>query len=129
MIIFNKDNQVLLGYRKNEPAKDTWFVPGGVILKNEKISHAFSRISLDELGMSINMDAFNFLGVYEHFYDKNFDGDPEFGTHYIVLAYMIKMQIPISQLPDEQHNTYKWFDINDLLNDERVHDNTKVYFQ
>ena len=29
LIIFNQLGQVLLGYRNNEPAKNTWFVPGG----------------------------------------------------------------------------------------------------
>lgn len=129
LIVFNKDNQVLLGYRKNEPAKDTWFVPGGVIYKNEKISHAFSRTSLDELGVAINIDESDFMGVYEHFYNNNFDSDPEFGTHYIVLAYKVKINILINDLPDDQHDNYRWFEVNELLTNEKVHENTKAYFK
>jgi len=28
---------VLLGLRENEPAKGEWFVPGGAVLKNERL--------------------------------------------------------------------------------------------
>jgi colanic acid biosynthesis protein WcaH len=38
IIVENRRNQVLLGLRKNEPAKGFWFVPGGRILKNERIA-------------------------------------------------------------------------------------------
>ena len=41
LIVENDRNEVLLGFRKNEPAKNYWFVPGGRILKNERIAEAF----------------------------------------------------------------------------------------
>ena len=31
IIIINRKKEVLLGKRTNEPAKNTWFVPGGCI--------------------------------------------------------------------------------------------------
>ena len=33
-----------MGWRENEPAKGTWFVPGGHHRKDEKIADAFDRI-------------------------------------------------------------------------------------
>ena len=35
LIIEDTEGNILLGYRLNSPAKHTWFVPGGVIRKNE----------------------------------------------------------------------------------------------
>ncbi len=29
IIVKNKDGKILLGFRNNEPAKNTWFIPGG----------------------------------------------------------------------------------------------------
>ncbi len=45
LIVKNKKDEVLLGLRKNAPAKGTWFVPGGRIGKNETLQEAFKRIA------------------------------------------------------------------------------------
>jgi hypothetical protein len=44
LIIRDSDDRVLVGLRTNEPAKNYYFVPGGVIRKNESIELAFARI-------------------------------------------------------------------------------------
>ena len=43
LIVRNGKDQILVGLRTNEPAKGFWFVPGGRILKNERITEAFKR--------------------------------------------------------------------------------------
>jgi 8-oxo-dGTP pyrophosphatase MutT (NUDIX family) len=48
LIIRNARDEVLLGLRKNEPAKGRYFVPGGVILKNERLAEAFARLIKNE---------------------------------------------------------------------------------
>ena len=53
LCIKNKSS-VLLGRRKNAPAKGSFFVPGGRIRKNEKINEALERILLDETGLKRN---------------------------------------------------------------------------
>ena len=40
LVIRNARDEVLLGLRKNEPAKGCYFVPGGMILKNERLADA-----------------------------------------------------------------------------------------
>ena len=42
LIVRDLEENVLLGLRANEPAKNTYFVPGGVIRKNETIQEAFT---------------------------------------------------------------------------------------
>jgi hypothetical protein len=42
LIIRNARDEVLLGLRKNEPAKGCYFVPGGTILKSERLAETFA---------------------------------------------------------------------------------------
>jgi colanic acid biosynthesis protein WcaH len=46
VVIKDPKQNVLLGLRVDEPAKGQYFVPGGVILKNETIRAAFARVLL-----------------------------------------------------------------------------------
>jgi colanic acid biosynthesis protein WcaH len=53
LLIYYKD-KLLLGLRKNEPAKNYYFVPGGRIHKMEQINDAIQRISNLELGIKLD---------------------------------------------------------------------------
>src|SRR5215218_457853 len=50
LIIRDTCGKILVGMRTNEPAKGFYFVPGGVIRKNETLADAFSRIVAAETG-------------------------------------------------------------------------------
>ncbi|MBQ4799508.1 GDP-mannose mannosyl hydrolase [Pseudoalteromonas sp. MMG006] len=126
LIVRNNNNDILLGKRKNRPAKKAWFVPGGRILKDEKFDSAFRRLISDELGL-FQVES-KFKGVYQHFYNDNFS-DENFSTHYVVLAYEIYFDGDLLSLPIEQHSEYKWFTERELLLNDNVHKHTKWYFQ
>jgi len=128
LIVRNIKGEVLVGLRNNEPAKGFWFVPGGRICKNEKISEAFDRISRDELGQSIPMNTAKQIGVFEHIHDTNFAEIPGIKTHYIVLAYLIDLNEPLPPLPPDQHSQYKWIRSGIASNDNTVHKDTQAYF-
>ena len=128
LIIKNRDQNILLGKRMNDPAKDYWFVPGGRIYKNETISEAFNRISLTEIGDELCIDHAKFLGVYEHFYENSFYCK-EVSTHYIVLGYEVNYDFSMNILPKVQHNIYKMVSVEILLHDAEVHPNVKLYFK
>lgn len=127
LVIQNKDGEVLLGKRKNAPAKNIWFVPGGRIYKSETLADAFSRTLKDEISVSKNITDAQFHGVYEHHYDDNFM-DESFKTHYVCLAFKIVLDEKIQRNSDEQHQEYKWFKVSELLESEVVHQHTKDYF-
>jgi colanic acid biosynthesis protein WcaH len=129
LIVKNNRDEILLGLRKNEPAKDYWFVPGGRILKNERIALAFERISKEELGIEIAYKQAEFLGVFEHFYPSNFAQKEGFTTHYVALAYQISIPENALQLPKIQHQEYKWLSKDFIESDEKVHPYTKAYFK
>lgn len=128
LIVKNNQQEILLGLRNNEPAKGFWFVPGGRILVNERITDAFQRIAHAELGMKLSIQDAKFLGVFEHFYNENAEQKPGFGTHYVSLAYEVNISDSIAQLPNDQHHQYKWMSIQNLLWENKVHSNTKAFF-
>ncbi|PHQ55914.1 MAG: GDP-mannose mannosyl hydrolase [Sulfurimonas sp.] len=126
LIVKNELGQVLLGKRVNKPAQNSWFVPGGRVFKDETLDDAFSRTVYEELGVQLQRDETTFYGLYEHFYNDNVFND-DFSTHYIVLAHSFLLK----QIPElnKQHSSYKWFDVDKLLNDENVYTYTKDYFR
>jgi colanic acid biosynthesis protein WcaH len=134
LIIESTDGAALLGYRKNEPAKNHWFVPGGRINKDEVIESAFSRITRAELGSEFASD-FHYgnamlMGAFEHHYATNFANAPGFGTHIIVLAYRLRTaKIDPLKLADDQHSRFRWFTLEEIASREDVHKYTKAYFQ
>lgn len=127
LIVRNKSGEILLGKRNNRPAQDYWFVPGGRILKDERFSEAFTRLTQTELGVPLNISEGVFLGPYEHHYQDNFS-DTDFSTHYVVLAFEIELDTKVDQLPKLQHAEYQWFSEVELLKSDSVHSHTKWYF-
>jgi len=122
------DGKVLVGKRKNEPAKGWWFVPGGRIYKNETLDAAFARISLTELGCELARNKAQLVGVYEHIYPINVD-NADFGTHYVVIGYKVALEALLDLTPfGLQHEQAAWLAVPDLLAHPKVHPNTKAYY-
>lgn len=127
LVVLNEKNQLLVGKRKNAPAKGYWFVPGGRVFKNEQLADAFERISQAELGRKFDYLSAKQLGLYDHFYDDSIFGDAT-STHYINAPYLIKLPNAMTlNLPIEQHQEYRWINIGDLSKDETVHRFSKVF--
>jgi colanic acid biosynthesis protein WcaH len=130
LIILNRVNEVLLGYRANRPAKNKWFVPGGRIFKGERIPDAMVRIAHSETGIKIRPAAAEFAGVHEHFYRNSvFSGSRRLPTHYVVLAFTFRLKKDPKLHMDSQHRKLEWFPPSDLLRLGTVHKNTKAYFR
>jgi colanic acid biosynthesis protein WcaH len=129
LIVQSPEGRVLVGRRINEPAKGLLFVPGSRISKNETRAAAFKRVSREELGVELPIEASRFLGVYEHLYSTNRFELPGFGTHYIVLAHELQLSIDPTRLPTDQHGEYLWLTPEELIRSAEVHDNTKAYFK
>lgn len=131
LIISDNDHRILLGKRKNAPAKGFWFTPGSAIRKNESLEAAFRRCLREEIGVTVSHRRLDYpVHVYEHIYTDNFKND-NFGTHYVVLAHRLSISDFASQadMPPLQHSDYKWWDLDDLMKHEEVHENVKDYFR
>jgi colanic acid biosynthesis protein WcaH len=129
LIIEGEKETYLLGQRLNKPAQGYWFVPGGRIRKNERLSEAFERIAHSELGIECNLSTAKLLGAYDHIYDDNFDSVNGVNTHYVALGYQIKVPGDVMIKFDAQHDQIKWWKKEELLEDSKVHENTKNYFK
>lgn len=133
LVVINHLGLALLGKRLNKPAKDFWFVPGGRIVKNESLADAFKRLTRDELGAEFSISQAALLGPYDHFYDDCvFSSDSEdngVSTHYVAIAYVLKLDHELTDLPLHiQHAQYQWLDVDSLLTAEHVHAHSKHYF-
>ena len=127
LVVIDTDGKVLVGRRKNSPAKGFWFAPGGRICKGETLDDAFARVSMSELGMALSRKQAKLLGIYEHIYSDNFAEIEGIGTHYVVVAYKIDIGYTGAPLPQEQHSDYAWMSPDELVHNSQVHHNTKVY--
>ena len=124
LIISDPMGAILMGWRNNEPAKDTWFVPGGRIRKNERIAEAFERILRAETGLQIPFREAEFGRAYEHLYAENCFGDPGFGTHYCVLAYVLRLDHQPNLGIDNQHSKFAWLGSSSPA----IHAYSRAYF-
>lgn len=101
LVIKYKDG-VLLGLRENKPAKGEWFVPGGTVFKNERLTEAVHRVAETEVGCDVEIQ--EQLGVFEHFYDTS-DVDCVDSKHYLANGFAVEppkdQHIEIS---DSQHS-------------------------
>jgi colanic acid biosynthesis protein WcaH len=129
LVVRSPEGRVLVGRRRNEPAKGVFFTAGGRITKNETLAAAFKRISRAELGVEKHIEEARFMGAFEHFYTTNNREVAGFGTHYVVLAYEMVAEAHRLRLPADQHGEFAWLSVADLLRSPEVHENVKAYFK
>jgi colanic acid biosynthesis protein WcaH len=127
LVVSDPAGRLLLGRRNNAPAKGFWFVPGGRILKGERLDAAFARVARAELGLELSRSDGRFLGVFEHLYDDNVSERGGFGTHYVVLAHAVELKDGTLPAADPQHSAYRWWPPGELLRSDQVHPYTKAY--
>ena len=123
-LIVKHKGKILLGKRVNKPALGYWFTLGGRVLKNEPIENAIKRIGKLELGI-IPENNPKFIGVFEHLYDDSIF--EHVSTHYVNLGYEIEVS-GLEDLPTDQHNEYRWFSLEELMQSDEVHKYVKDYF-
>ena len=128
LIVFNEKDQVLLGKRLNRPAQGFHFAAGGRIFKGETYAQAFKRIVLKELGIILLPGQYvRIRKKYRHDYDDNMFRVEGIGTHYAPTLYIVYIESSVQIKNDAQHENLRWWDIDEALADETVHQYTKQY--
>lgn len=112
-------NGVVLGKRSNEPAKGEWFVPGGRIVKGERLVEAVHRIANEELGVGVEIC--ESLGAFEHFYDTS---DVGHAKQYIAHGFHVWTD-QVEFQTDDQHEKIKTFKSTPM----DVHEYVREYFE
>lgn len=128
LIVHDAAGRVLLGWRRNRPAQNSWFVPGGVVRKDESLDAAFARIAAGEIGLALRRSDAEFVGVFEHRYPDNFAGVDAIATHYVVLAHRVQVAVLPERPGDDQHGAFRAFTPTELGAAADVHAYTKAYF-
>lgn len=128
LVVLNDAGEALLGLRRNAPAQNFWFVPGGRIYKNETLHAAFQRITTAETGVAMHLQNAEFKGIFEHFYDDNFAAQPAVSTHYLTLAYKVRVAVDSLRLRPDQHSAYEWIGVDEIPSRPDVHPYTQAYF-
>ena len=108
------EGKLLVGERINEPAKGSFFVPGGKVYKNEYLKEALERISEHEIGLRLTSNQVTLNGIYDHLYENNFRDD-SCGTHYVCIACLFELddieQIDVVETAMlSQHHCVEWLD-------------------
>lgn len=132
-IVKDPAGNVLLGMRNNRPAQGYLFVPGGSVRKGEDFyGGALPRIAWKEFGMRLRREDVHPIGLFRHSYADNFSGT-EFGTDYFACGFRVIPFVErgcVEQREERpQHREWVWMGEAQLLQDPRVHPNTKAYFQ
>ena len=104
------EGKLLMGLRQNEPLKDQWFTPGGRLLKNEQWQDGLVRIARTELGLTVNAECFELMGVWDHFYE-NSAIDEGISTHYVNLPHVCYLESRPDLSLDSQHESVRWLDV------------------
>ncbi|KJE49264.1 MULTISPECIES: NUDIX hydrolase [Acidiplasma] len=113
--IIIKNNQVLLGKRRDEPNKNKWAIPGGKVNLNETLEEALKREMHEETGLIIKTGK---LMAVAEFINTNF--------HYVILDYeCIIMGGNLKAGSDSLE--IKFFDINSL-NGNEINETTIEFF-
>ncbi len=133
LVLTDEAGRLLLGLRRNAPARDWWFTPGGRIRKNEALAEARRRIAAEELGLpDTALRRATLMGAWDHFYpDSAFDA--AISTHYVNLALWLQLttdEVATLTLPagdGEQHASWQWLPLAQAELDEGVHPHVRVY--
>ena len=104
---------VLLVLRKDAPAKNEWWVPGGRILKGEKMQETAARKCKEELGIEC------FVGPIVYTAETIFpDGPSEIPVHSINSCFLTYPKDNQNIILDNHHKDFKWVNTIDYnLND------------
>lgn len=133
LVLTDSAARLLLGLRRNAPARDWWFTPGGRIRKNEPLADARRRIAAEELGLpDTALRRATLMGAWDHFYpDSAFDAG--ISTHYVNLALWLQLtadEVATLTLPagdGEQHARWQWMPLTQAEQDGGVHPHVRVY--
>jgi len=119
-LLLGDDDGVLVARRTNEPAKGTYFWPGGRLYKGERLADAARRVGREELGIAVELgDRF---GVYSHFWDRSSVAGTD-SRHTVNVVFHARRRDPGADIVlDDQHDDYRFVDEPDADCHAYVHE-------
>jgi colanic acid biosynthesis protein WcaH len=105
LLIINEGKCLLL-LRNREPAKDTYWFPGGRIYKNETIINAALRKAKEETNLYCSFE--RIISVEESIFERK--GDMIMDLHTVNVCCLIFVKDYTGIKIDQLHSNYKWID-------------------
>jgi len=109
-IVIEEDGYVLLVKRKNDPEKDKWFTPGGILVKSEwGVDKQARMIAEDEVGITLEIESSPSV-VYDEHHPKGYNA---YDVHLVTLVFYANPNPP-RQIPktNEDHDEVQWFKLS-----------------
>lgn len=105
-IIVNQQGQFLLVRRRHEPYRGEWWIPGGRVLKGERLEAAFKRKMREELGVEVRILAA--VGYYEEQH-KSDEWDVQNAVHAVSVVFCA-VPLSLDVRLDDQSSEWGFFD-------------------
>ena len=106
LVVEDEYENILMLKRKNEPAKNMWWFPGGRIFYGETRELAVKRKLLEECGLV--GEIMNEIGTYDVFLNYNTKANENCLSHGISTFYKIKCVNTNTIVIDSQSSSFKW---------------------
>lgn len=104
-LVVNEQGEYLLVKRQNEPLKGQYWVPGGRLHKNERLTDAVHRKMRQEIGVDVNI--IKNVGFFEEFFPISREG-ADGGAHMISIIFKVTPRSYDIRL-DDQSGEWGWF--------------------
>ncbi len=104
-VVIKNGDSFFLAKRKNQPAQGQWFLPGGRVLKNEKLADAALRKMSQETGLEGKTE--RILGVDETMFPEGPYGDTAHSVNVVFLATTTSPKSAV--ILDDQNDEYQWY--------------------
>jgi ADP-ribose pyrophosphatase YjhB (NUDIX family) len=86
-VIIVREGKILLEKRKNEPGRDMWSIPGGIVELGESLEQTVIRESREETGLSVGdpepVDVINQVTL---------DENGKVKYHFVIVDYFVKLK-------------------------------------
>jgi 8-oxo-dGTP diphosphatase len=108
LYIYNDNNQVLLGFRKNHLGDGTWAPPGGHLEIGERFEDAAIRETMEETGLHVDSKNVKIAGMTNDFFKES-------GKHYVVIHMIChKFDGEVMLMEPDACEKWQWFDSGNL---------------
>jgi len=103
--IIEKDGNILMELRNNEPFKNHWCIPGGHIDFGEQVETAVTREVKEETGLTA--DTYSFFNYYTEYY-------PEMDWHAVALVFSVTVSGK-EKMQESEVKELRWFSYDEVL--------------
>lgn len=102
-VVLNKKDELLVLRRKNSPAKNEWWFPGGRMRKGETFEEALNREVKEETGLEVEI--LKFVGAYSRIFPERHD---------VSIVFLCKCDNGNVVLNNE-HSEYRFLNVSESL--------------